>query len=112
MGIVHHAIYLHLFEEARVEFLREMGFLQKKSLEQINYPVLEAHVQYQKPLYFDDVVDIVLNLKTDQLRLYFDYEIKTKRYPESVAFGKTVHIAMDMTNRKPIRLPDPLKNLN
>lgn len=112
MGIVHHAIYLHLFEEARVEFLREKGFLQNKSLDQINYPVLDVQIQYQKPLYFDDEVDILLNVKTDQVRLYFSYEIKTKRYPESVAFGKTVHIAMDMTTRKPIRLPDPLKNLN
>lgn len=111
MGIVHHAIYLHLFEDARVEFLRHMGFLANKSLDEINYPLLESQVTYKKPLYFDDEVEIVLNLTTDQLRMTFEYELKTKRYPETVAFGRTIHIAMDMRTRRPIRLPEPLKEL-
>lgn len=111
MGIVHHAIYLHLFEEARVEFLRQMGFLEHKSLDEINYPLLESHVTYKKPLYFDDVVEVVLNLTTDQIRMHFEYELKTKRYPEVAAFGTTIHIAMDMRTRRPIRLPEPLKEL-
>ncbi len=111
MGIVHHAIYLHLFEEARVEFLRHLGFLEKQSLDQINYPVLESQISYKKPLYFDDMVDITVELQTDRLRLHFDYQIQTKRYPDIAAFGRTIHIAMDMSTRKPIRLPPALKDL-
>jgi len=111
MGIVHHAKYLHLFEDARIELLRENGFLQQKSLDQINYPVLESQVSYKKPLYFDDEVEVFVEVTSDLLRLNFQYEIRTKRYPEPAAFGKTVHIAMDMGTRKPIRLPDVLKNL-
>ncbi len=112
MGIVHHAIYLHLFEDARVELLRENGFLAQKSLDQINYPLLDSQVSYKKPLYFDDEVEVLVTLTSDQLRLSFQYEIKTKRYPEPAAFGKTTHVAMDMKTRKPIRLPDVLKNLS
>ncbi len=112
MGIVHHAIYLHLFEDARIELLRDSGFLKKKSLEQINYPVLESQVSYKKPLYFDDETEVLVNLTSDQMRLTFQYEIRTKRYPQPAAFGKTMHVAMDMETRKPIRLPDVLKNLS
>jgi acyl-CoA thioester hydrolase len=111
MGIVHHANYLHLFEDARVELLRDTGFLQQKSLAQINYPLLESHVSYKKPLYFDDEIEVHVLLTSDQMRMNFQYEIRTKRYPEPAAFGKTTHIAMDMETRKPIRLPDVLKNL-
>ena len=111
MGIVHHAIYLHLFEEARTELLRLKGLLGEDGLEKINFPVLECQVQYHKPLYYDDIASISVRLKSDRLRLYFDYELTTKRYPDVAAFGKTVHVAMDMVNRKPKRLPDPLKNI-
>ncbi len=112
MGIVHHAIYLHLFEEARTDLMRTQGLLGEDRLEKINFPVLECQVNYKKPLYYDDVVEIVVRLKSDRVRLYFDYELSTKRYPEVAAFGKTVHVAMDMVNRKPQRLPDPLANLS
>ena len=111
MGIVHHANYLHFFEDARIELLRANGFLQERALDQINYPLLESQVSYKKPLYFDDEIEILAQLTSDQMRLSFHYEIRTKRYPEPAAFGKTVHIAMDMETRKPIRLPDVLKNL-
>lgn len=111
MGIVHHAKYLHFFEEARLELLRHLGHLENASLEEINFPVLESQVIYKKPLSFDDIIDIHVDFTTDQLRLYFDYKIRTKRYPEAVAFGKTVHIALDMRTRKPIRLPERLKNI-
>ncbi len=111
MGIVHHANYLHFFEDARIELLRASGFLQKKSLDQINYPLLESQVSYKKPLYFDDEIEVVVDLTSDLLRMSFRYEIRTKRYPVPAAFGNTIHIAMDMETRKPIRLPDVLKNL-
>ena len=111
MGIVHHAIYLHLFEEARIALLRGRGLLSDQ-LEKINFPVLECEVKYQKPLYFDDEIEIFVRLKSDRLRLSFTYELKTKRYPDIAAFGKTVHVAMDMVLRKPQRLPDSLKNLS
>jgi acyl-CoA thioester hydrolase len=87
MGIVHHANYLHFFEDARIELLRVNGFLQKTSLDQINYPLLESQVSYKKPLYFDDEIEVFVELKSDQVRMNFRYEIRTKRYPVPAAFG-------------------------
>lgn len=110
MGIVHHAIYLHWFEEARVEFLRTKGLFKEFTLDQINYPLLESHIEYKKPLSFDDEFVITLRVEIDKLRITFTYEIQTKRFPEPTAFGKTVHIAMDMTSRKPVRLPQVLRD--
>ena len=59
MGIVHHSRYLPYFEEARVAFLRHVGHpYDEVRAEGVEMAVLEAFVQYRKPLEFDDVFDV------------------------------------------------------
>jgi len=108
MGIIHHAIFVKLFEEARVELLRHHGLLQ---LEEINYPVLELDVKYKNPLYFDDEVTVLVRPSMAGARVFFEYEATTKRFPDPVAFGKTVHVAMDMKTRRPIKVPQAVADL-
>lgn len=70
MGIVHHAAYLPYLEEARVAYLRSIGHpydVMRAGDEGgggdgrgTDFPVLEAWVQYRKPLQFDDEVDVSL----------------------------------------------------
>ena len=63
MGIVHHSRYLPYLEEARVEYLRHLGHpYTEMRAEGIDYAVLEAFVQYRKPLKFDDQVAVHLRL--------------------------------------------------
>ncbi len=59
MGIIHHAAYLPYLEEARVAYLRRLGHpYGEVRREGINFAVLEVAVQYRRPLFFDDQVDI------------------------------------------------------
>lgn len=59
MGIVHHSRYLPYFEEARVAYLRHVGHPYHEVRAQgVEMAVLEAFVQYRKPLEFDDVFDV------------------------------------------------------
>ena len=61
MGIVHHSRYLPYLEEARVEYLRGLGHpYAELRAEGVDYAVLEAFVQYRRPLRFDDVVEVHL----------------------------------------------------
>ena len=108
MGIIHHATYVLLFEEARVALLRHYNLL---SLHQVNYPVLELEVKYANPTYFEDEATITVRPEARGARLIFTYEMTTKRFPEPVAFGKTVHVAMDMKTRRPIRVPQEILDL-
>lgn len=63
MGIVHHSRYLPYLEEARVEYLRHLGHpYTEMRAEGVDYAVLEAFVQYRKPLQFDEQVDVHLRL--------------------------------------------------
>jgi acyl-CoA thioester hydrolase len=61
MGIVHHAAYLPYLEEARVEYLRGLGHpYDEVRRDGFNFAVLEAVVQYRRPLRFDELVDVRL----------------------------------------------------
>lgn len=105
MGIIHHASYVAWFEEARTTFLREKGILAFRGLMDINYPLLKLEIEYKKSVVFEDDVTVILTGKVDGARIYFNYEIQTKRFTEPAAFGKTIHVAMDMATKKPIRIP-------
>lgn len=111
MGIIHHGSYLRWMEEARVEFFRKSGLLKDASLDEVNYPVLNIEIDYKKSVLFEDEFTIKLTGKIEGARLYFHYEIQIKRFTEPVAFGKTVHVAMDMKTKRPIRIPEPLAKL-
>lgn len=111
MGIIHHASYLRWFEETRVEFLRTSGVLADTGLDRINYPVLKAELEYKKSLVFEDELRIGLKGSVEGAKLIFEYEIQTKRFTDSAAFGKTIHVAMDMTTKKPVRIPDAIIRL-
>ena len=70
MGIIHHAAYLPYLEEARVAYLRAIGHpydtvragSDAGGSGGRDFAVLEASVQYRKPLRFDDVVDVSLRI--------------------------------------------------
>ena len=106
MGIVHHANYVRFLEEARVAWLGQFSYFKvEKPLEDVNYPVLEVQLEYKNPLEFNDEVIIEVAAQIKGVRLIFDYILHSKSFDKPVAFGKTVHIALCMKTRKPIRLP-------
>jgi acyl-CoA thioester hydrolase len=70
MGIIHHAAYLPYLEEARVAYLRAIGHpydtvragSDGSGAGGRDFAVLEASVQYRRPLRFDDEVDVSLRI--------------------------------------------------
>jgi acyl-CoA thioester hydrolase len=61
MGVIHHAAYLPYMEEARVAYLRDLGFPYDEVRQAgIDFAVLEISVQYRSPLHFDEEVDVHL----------------------------------------------------
>jgi acyl-CoA thioester hydrolase len=75
MGVIHHATYLAYMEETRVAYLRSIGHpydavravgpaeddtAGRDDGDGREFPVLEVSVQYRKPLYFDDEVEVSL----------------------------------------------------
>ena len=90
-GIVHHSNYLRYFEEARGEFLRSIG-MPYSEMRKLGYEVvlLSASCEFKKPLYYDEMVSIELNLK-DLNRYAFEFEYRVLVENDLRATGNTRH---------------------
>jgi acyl-CoA thioester hydrolase len=107
-GVAHNSNYLVWFEIARVAYLAEYagGYpgLRAQGLESF---VLESHVRYRLPAYFDDHLRI--HARVGELRgarFRFDYEIS--RGNDVIADGSTSHACVDAQTLRPIRIPASL----
>lgn len=104
MDVVHHSNYLIWFEAARIQMLDEIG-LPYKQLEQDGFmiPVLGVEIDYKRPAFFDDHLEIHLFMKEiGRARFHFEYEVR--RDGTLLATGKTTHGFMD-PNGKALRPP-------
>lgn len=110
MGIVHHSRYLPMMEEARVAYLRHIGHPYSEiRAEGIEMNVLEAWCKYRRPLLFDDVVDVHVNLASvDRASFQMGYLLTVDG--EQRATGVTAHGAITSDGR-PTRLPGWLREL-
>ncbi len=90
-GIVHHSNYFRYFEEARGEYLRGLG-MPYSAIRELGYEVvlLSASCDFKKPLLYDEVVDIELNLE-DMDRFTFSFTYRVSVEGELRAEGRTKH---------------------
>ncbi len=90
-GVVHHSNYFRFFEEARGEFLRDIGVPYSK-IRESGYEVvlLEASCTFRKPLLYDELFEIQLCLsEVDRFTFTFLYEVRVEG--ELRAEGRTRH---------------------
>ncbi len=101
--MVYYANYLTFFERGRNELLRASGYTYRE-LEASGsaLPVLEAHVNYFSPAYYDDLLDIVVWFGGFRgVRLKICCEIR--RDGKLLAEGHTVHAHVDIRTMRPKR---------
>ncbi|MBE6875919.1 MAG: acyl-CoA thioesterase [Ruminococcus sp.] len=105
MGIIHHANYIRWFEEARVAYLEELGFVVMKEVNSpIISPVLSADAKYHKMLRLHDKVEITASLvQYNGFRYTFSYTVKNAETDETCCTGNTVHCFLTPDN-KPLRM--------
>jgi len=105
MGVVYNGNYLTYFEVARVAFMRETG-LPYTDLEKAGYqlPLVESHVNYKTPAYFDDLLNIeaILSFEMKPV-LTINYNIF--RDNTTIATGYTVHSYFSVNLKRPVRPP-------
>ena len=90
-GIVHHSNHFRIFEEARGEFLRNLG-IPYSVIRNMGYEVvlLEASCRYKKPIFYDEEVVVELHLgKMDRFTFEFSYKVTVDG--ELRAEGRTKH---------------------
>ena len=105
MGVVHHSNYIRYLEEARCEWLNELG-MPFPILEEngITIPVLGVNCQYKYHVTFGDTILINVFVKEySGVRMTVGYEVKDKETGKIVLTGETKHCFTNIELR-PINL--------
>ena len=105
MGVTHHSNYIRWMEEARVDYLNQIG-LGYKMLEEkgIISPVIGVECEYKIPTTFDDKIEIEAKaIEFKGVKLIIKYTMKNIETNKIVLTGKTKHCFIDKNN-KPIIL--------
>lgn len=112
MGITHHSNYIRWMEEARIDFLKQIGWPYEK-LEEcgIISPVVDVHCKYMVTTTFSDEVDIVVSIQEFKgVKLILKYEM-TNSKGQKVCEADSVHCFVDKDGR-PVRLAKQFPEFN
>lgn len=107
MQVVHHANYLHWFEEARVEYLRAGGMMLTELMsEGIVFPIVEVQCRYLAPARYDDQLTVKTWLrKIDRVQLQFEYEVVRDNDGEVLTRAMTRGTYTRIGDGKIVRMP-------
>lgn len=112
MGVMHHSNHFRIMEEARV------AWLNASCLAHIHYPlsdkvlaVVKASIKYYRPLFFNDLLEVVFTASHTKVRVVFHYQImklsESTEQPQLAAEGPMELIFID-DSRRPCKLPSEL----
>lgn len=111
-GVVYHARYLHFFERARTEFLREKGFSQNEIIQQqgIAFVVKQMEIDFRYPARLDDLLVVETTLvEVKNASMVFTQKLmkEQKLYCSTIVKVACVNINL----MKPTSIPQELKLL-
>ena len=108
MGVVYHSHYIDYFEAARTEALRDFGIVYKNLEDQgIMMPVIDLAVQYKKPAYYDDLLDIkVIVPAPPRYKTRIEYEIRRLDEEPILVTGHVTLCLVNMETRRPMLAPE------
>ncbi len=100
MGVVHHANYLHWMEEARIDYMAQMGFpyaeMEKRG---VLSPVKAIACEYKKPCAFGDTVSVEVRAEAfNGVVLVLAYSIRLADGGEAAA-ARSEHVFLNREGR-------------
>ena len=97
MGIVHHANYIHWFEEARVDFMDQIGFGYDDTTQSgVDIAVISVNCEYKKAVKYGDVMEVYCSIKElKPATMTVEYVIKNADTGEIYTTGESRHCFMD-----------------
>lgn len=103
MGIVHHSNYIKWFEEARIDFLEQIGYSFKRIEDEgLMIPVLSVSCTYRRPMIYGDTFVVKLMPEAfNGIKFFVKYEITKKNSEEICITGESSHCFVDK-DMKPV----------
>ena len=112
MGYVYYGNYAMYYEVARVEALRQLGFIYRELEEMgIMMPVIESKFRYLKPAVYDELLTLKVTIpQLPGAKIIFTYEI-TNEAGGLINTGETTLVFIDVDSGRPKRMPEVLQKL-
>lgn len=103
MGVTHHSNYVRFMEEARVDYLDQIGYsFGRMEAEGLVSPVVSVNVRYVKPTFFGDKIEIAVSLsEMTAAKMRIGYTMTCNS--EIVCQAESLHCFVDK-NSRPISL--------
>lgn len=110
MGIIHHSNYIRWFEEARIEFLKQIGIpydeMERRGL---LIPVLGVSCKYQKAFRYGDTFQIYMKIQNFKgVKFSVEYEVYQKATNQLHATGTSDHGFVD-ANLMPVNIKNSFR---
>jgi len=111
MGIVHHSNYIRWLEEARIDFMEQIGYGYNRVSELgIDFAVLGVSADYKQTVRFNDIIEIHLTIcELTSVRMSFKYKIL--RNGVLCATGETRHCAIITQKQKVVSIEKKIPEL-
>ena len=111
MGVVYYGNYLTLFERARNELMRSIGYTYRQCEEEgWMLPVVHAEVDYRAPARYDDILEVTAYVKEQRgIRIEIACEVRRKGESAVLVSGFTRHCFVSSETFRPV--PPPQKFL-
>ncbi len=108
-GVVFYANYLKFFERARTEMLRSFGFEQDQLITEQNiiFVVRSVQVDYLKPAYFNDLLDVSAKIIQTK-KASFIFEQQVIRDGQVLCKGVIKIACIDTISMKPTAIPNSI----
>lgn len=97
MKIVHHSNYVRWFEEARLDWMEQLGIgYDQMEKDGIISPIIEVDVKYKTMTRFGDTVVLKLNIESyNSVKLVIGYTVRDKVTDEIRCTGSTTSCFMN-----------------
>ena len=106
MGIIYHANYVHWMEEARVDFMEQIGYGYDRTVrEGIDLALVSISCQYRSMTRFGDTVRIVMSLTgLTPARVTVAYRMEDAQTGDLRCEAESVHCFFDRAKGRPVAL--------
>lgn len=102
MGMTHHSNYIRMMEEARIDFMEQLGWPYAR-MEELGVlsPVTALNVKYIASTTFDDRVQVKVDVKAfNGVKLTMRYEmVRLGETPVTVLTGESEHVFLNREGR-------------
>ena len=100
MGVTHHANYIHWMEEARIDFMDQLGFpYARMEADGVLVPVKSLSCEYKRPCTFDDEISIHVSVESfNGVVLTIVYDMRNQK-KETIFSARSEHVFVNREGR-------------